>query len=1168
MRRFLFLAAFFFSSAKGWAQAEAPATYAVVVGISTYANKGITKLQFANRDAQAFADYLRSKAGGLVPEENIRLLIDREATTASVYDALSWLTAVCKQNDVVYFYFAGHGDMESQTMYKLGFLLTYNTPRTNYINNAVRIEDLNNFANTLSTKNKARVVLITDACHSGTLAGNDYRGNYLVGEQLRTRLANEIRITSCGPNELAMEHEAWGGGRGVFSFYFINGLIGFADKERDGIVRLNDMRNYLDSAFAHDSLLIIEKHKQTPILKGNEQVQLSKTDVVQMNRIQQQRENLVSLPAPVLTVQKQEATADELVETLFSQLHLLKLDTIFDFEQLSKLPASAIAEEFLKKYDSVLEKNIISAVKENINIISEEINQVRKILQQVKLDDDFKKTVETKIVVLIHDKGQEVLNAYLDGDVAELERRRYYNASNNSFDSYPYMFATARKLLATDHFLYKILEVDEYYFGGVALLTKIPLTENPSALIEKAMQLEMKALALEKDAPYIYNVIGTLHFYKSEFEKAELNYRKATELAPQWAVPWSNLQALYTVAKQYQKAVDAYSKAKELKPDFSDVYVNNGILQEQQRRYLFAEEQFRKGIFYNSRHYLPFERLAFVYNHTGDYALADSFYYEADIRKRGYHFQPFFPIAVSMPQLQVVAPPTICSFDSSNIRADDVYAWFLWGLFHYKKNNYTAAEQKWKHVIQLDRKSPLAFHYLGVMMWQQKRFMESDIILQYAVKNYLPADAFEKYVDSVKKRSPKATYSDCGFISFEAAIYKREEDHYYLANAYEQWNHYEEAEEQYRTLVGLDSSFIGSYMLLWQMLERIGRFNDAEKVILAYKPFNRVQTDYELAAFYRRVTAVFPYDGYWNLKAGEFFYSLAKQNAAAYRNDRKTIFPDATEPGEVIDKREKVIVDEPFDQYIPGINTKIFPAFPVEKPMSEGISFLLLADSLLGQDDKLTATINDKIGDLYTWQGVPLYASVHYQKSVEYFPLNSAVRLKLIDACNTVYKYTLALEHLDTLKNRNEINFEKQLLLAKYYMHNSRFAEAEQLLLQAKEAHPYKIPELVSLYGRLYMLSGEPKKAIEWFEEYLQLHPRDSLAMYSISRMYAYMKNHRKAMEWLQKAMNNGFVYEWVLKSDPLMNQLRRQPQWNELMKKRVFKTYPPPVNTYPRSTP
>jgi uncharacterized caspase-like protein len=264
MRRFLFLAAFFFSSVNGRAQAEAPATYAVVVGISTYANKGITKLQFANRDAQAFSDYLRSKAGGSVPEENIRLLIDREATTASVYDALSWLTSVCKQNDVVYFYFAGHGDMESQTMYKLGFLLTYNTPRTNYINNAVRIEDLNNFANTLSTKNKARVVLITDACHSGTLAGNDYRGNYLVGEQLRTRLANEIRITSCGPNELAMEHEAWGGGRGVFSFYFINGLIGFADKERDGIVRLNDMRNYLDSAFAHDSLLIIENTSKPP----------------------------------------------------------------------------------------------------------------------------------------------------------------------------------------------------------------------------------------------------------------------------------------------------------------------------------------------------------------------------------------------------------------------------------------------------------------------------------------------------------------------------------------------------------------------------------------------------------------------------------------------------------------------------------------------------------------------------------------------------------------------------------------------------------------------------------------------------------------------------------------------------------------------------------------
>ncbi|MFZ1255715.1 MAG: hypothetical protein WAR77_05145, partial [Saprospiraceae bacterium] len=39
-------------------------TYAVVVGISDYQDPGIPDLRFADRDAEAFANYLRSDAGG------------------------------------------------------------------------------------------------------------------------------------------------------------------------------------------------------------------------------------------------------------------------------------------------------------------------------------------------------------------------------------------------------------------------------------------------------------------------------------------------------------------------------------------------------------------------------------------------------------------------------------------------------------------------------------------------------------------------------------------------------------------------------------------------------------------------------------------------------------------------------------------------------------------------------------------------------------------------------------------------------------------------------------------------------------------------------------------------------------------------------------------------
>ena len=46
-----------------------PVTYAVVVGISDYQDKDIPDLRFADKDAEAFANFLRSPAGGSLDGE-------------------------------------------------------------------------------------------------------------------------------------------------------------------------------------------------------------------------------------------------------------------------------------------------------------------------------------------------------------------------------------------------------------------------------------------------------------------------------------------------------------------------------------------------------------------------------------------------------------------------------------------------------------------------------------------------------------------------------------------------------------------------------------------------------------------------------------------------------------------------------------------------------------------------------------------------------------------------------------------------------------------------------------------------------------------------------------------------------------------------------------------
>ncbi len=189
-------------------------TRAVVIGISDYQNNEIPDLRFANRDAESFGQYLRSAAGGGLDEDHLKLLTNERATTAQFAAALDWLIDESKEGDKVIIYFSGHGDVERKTRTQLGFLLTWDSPPKMYIAGAFPIFYLQEVVSTLSLENKAKVILITDACRSGKLAGGNVNGSQLTNANLSRQFANEIKIMSCQPNEYSIEGEQWGGGRG------------------------------------------------------------------------------------------------------------------------------------------------------------------------------------------------------------------------------------------------------------------------------------------------------------------------------------------------------------------------------------------------------------------------------------------------------------------------------------------------------------------------------------------------------------------------------------------------------------------------------------------------------------------------------------------------------------------------------------------------------------------------------------------------------------------------------------------------------------------------------------------------------------------------------------------------------------------------------------------
>lgn len=1118
-------------------------TYAVIVGISKYESDGITQLEYAHRDAQVFADYLKSKAGGSIPEENIRLLLNENATFGAIYDALNWLVETCQKDDLVYFYFSGHGDMENNTIYKLGFLLSYNTPRINYINNAVRIEDLNNIANTLSIANQAKVVLITDACHSGKLAGSDFRGRSLVGKQLETTLGREVRITSCEPDQLSMEDQGWGGGRGVFSYYLVNGLEGLADYGHDGTVSVNEIKNYLDSSLSRDPLLAEKGQKQNPVIMGLQGTALASVDTVTLASLKKGSASLFLRQSggtflKPLAVQPQ--------AYFFSLLDRNNIEHGIDFNKLSELSKDEIPFAFMKM--AIKPGLLVDSVTREID--QQKITSLENTLRENK---DALNRFNNKLAVMLSDIGQEVINQYLDGDEAELERRRYYNSNNNGYDVYPKMFAVALKLIKPEDYLHHIVEIKLHYFSGVAARLKVPTVEDPTALLDTAMIEQKKALQLEENAAYIQNELGILYDYKKQYAVAEKYFLRATQIAPAWAIPWSNLVGLYSDMKNYEKAIDATEKAKQLQPGFQGTYMNSGIVYENKGNLLAAEELFRKAIKINSRHYFPFERLGFVYMNTTQYALADSFFYESEKRKKGFHFTDN-PSIVKFPKPVLDDfPAHACLVDSLDVGQNDILGHFAWGMTQFEANRFETAEREFRKVIALDNTNPLVFHYLGKLLYQQKRWQEGDIIFNLALKYYLGDSSFQRYYDSLAKQLPPSPSKDCILDEFKSSYYERVEDHYFVAALYQSWNHYSEAEQHYRKIISINPEFIGGYYKLWMMLESIGRYNDAEDVLRSFSFHDKSNGERELYSFYRRMMNRFPGEADWYYKAGVFLYHFAEDNSERFRFDEKAIQPDDTSGTYLVKDISRAFQNSPgvLRKFtLPGVLETIVVAPKIYHPWTEGINCLAKADSLLQQDDDAIADIQYKMGDIFTWQGLPESAAVHYKKSVDLKPVDANTRIKLIQTYATIFYLTAALEQLDSLYQRTEINFTMQLLMAKYCIHSGRFADASKLLSQAKAIYPYHLPEITDLNGRLQLLSNHANQALFFYKDYLAAHPDDSLAVYTIARLYAQTGNKEEAWKWLRSSIGKGFNYYWVLKYDRTWDAYRKSQQWKTITAK------------------
>jgi hypothetical protein len=225
------------------------------VGVSRY-NVPKLNLKFADKDALELTSALNAQRG-LYRSAQVTALINDKATSAAVKDGLDKLIEQTTKEDTVVLLLAGHGwrGPENLARKRNFFFATYELEPQNIVATALPWSEVVDRLGKLSAKSK-RVIVLLDACHSGSAAGNEE----LVKEILNANAGVLVFAGSRG-SELSLESADWE--HGAFTKAIIEAVNGQA-AGADKAVSVWDFASYVKKRVA--TLTENQQHPQVPFL--------------------------------------------------------------------------------------------------------------------------------------------------------------------------------------------------------------------------------------------------------------------------------------------------------------------------------------------------------------------------------------------------------------------------------------------------------------------------------------------------------------------------------------------------------------------------------------------------------------------------------------------------------------------------------------------------------------------------------------------------------------------------------------------------------------------------------------------------------------------------------------------------------------------------------------
>lgn len=228
-----------------------PEVYVVIAGVSKYNH--VRSLNYTDDDAYKVAMFFKSPEGGSLRDDHMSLLIDENATRKNIINSLKTTFSKAKSNDVVIFYFAGHG--------KDGAFLPIDYDGQS---NELPHEEISEIFKASNAKHK---ICIADACHSGGLdrstrdlgVANVLETYY---DAWNSSKGGTALMMSSKSEETSLEFQGFR--QGVFSYFLIKGLKGEADNDSDKIVTIKELYDYVNF-----NVRDYTGYSQNPVINGS-----------------------------------------------------------------------------------------------------------------------------------------------------------------------------------------------------------------------------------------------------------------------------------------------------------------------------------------------------------------------------------------------------------------------------------------------------------------------------------------------------------------------------------------------------------------------------------------------------------------------------------------------------------------------------------------------------------------------------------------------------------------------------------------------------------------------------------------------------------------------------------------------------------------------------------